>query len=100
MNKHLHELMLKLEDRFDMESEEYFKLPEKTKVELTNLVIEYYLPVLRNSEQALVNLILAYGFKLEEAVQQEDFEQADMCKRILKTLEEINRINDKDWNQE
>lgn len=91
---------MELEYKYDMHIDEYFSLPEEAKSDLTNIIIQYYLPVLRNSEQALMNLMFAYQIKLEEAEKRDEYEEADICKRVLNVLEEINRINLDDWKQE
>jgi hypothetical protein len=99
MNKELHRILMELDNKFDIELKEYFSLPEEWKKELTDCVVEYYLPLLKTSDSALENLLFAYETKLEEAIERESFEEADMYKRIMKTLQDINSFNEEDWKQ-
>lgn len=100
MDKRLHNLYSEIDNEFDINRQDYFNLPEEQKQLLTRIIIEYYLPMIRKYDDAVDNLLFAYNVKMQEAQEEEHYEEADMCKRIIMTLEEINSLNEEDWKPE
>jgi hypothetical protein len=78
---------LLLDSRYDIELEDYWKLPEEDKDELAALVVKQVHKGFKNLDNLPYHLSQLDDRRLE-SVEDQEFERADMIKRIIqKTIE-------------
>ena len=78
---------LLLDSRYDIELEDYWKLPEEDKDELAGLVVKQVHKGFKNLDNLPYHLSQLDDRRLE-AVEDQEYERADMIKRIIvKTIE-------------
>jgi uncharacterized lipoprotein YehR (DUF1307 family) len=78
---------LLLDSKYDIELKDYWKLPEQDKNELAKLVVEQIHKGFRNLND-LPYHISQLDDRRMESVEDEEFERADMIRRIMeKTIE-------------
>ena len=81
---------LLLDSRYDIELEDYWKLPEEDKDELAALVVKQVHKGFKNLDNLPYHLSQLDDRRLE-ADEDQEFERADMIKRIIKkTIEFYN----------
>jgi hypothetical protein len=88
MNPRLHALLLELDNKFDIEIYDYFKLTEQDKAELTKILVEYYLPEMDRNPLFVVELKRAFRIKLIESESEQEYERCDICIRVIELLNE------------
>jgi hypothetical protein len=88
MNPRLHTLLLELDNRFDIEIEDYFKLTDEDKAELTKILLDYYLPEMDRNPLFAIELKRAFTIKLIESESEQEYERCDICHRVIKLLNE------------
>ena len=74
---------LLLDSRYDIELEDYWKLPEEDKDELAGLVVKQVHKGFKNLDNLPYHLSQLDDRRLE-ADEDQEFERADMIKRIIK----------------
>jgi hypothetical protein len=85
-----HKVDLLLDSKYDIELEEYWKLPEEDKNELANLVVHQIHKGFKKLDNLPYHLSQLDDRRLE-ADEDQEFERADMIKRIIKkTIEFYN----------
>lgn len=89
MNAELHQLLLDLDNKFDIELEDYYDLDEEQKTELTNAIIQYFIPYSQSHPHALQNIRIGLRIIIREAEYYEEYEKADIFNRCLKVYEKM-----------
>ena len=89
MNPELHTLLLELDNKFDIELDDYFNLTETEKEELTQAIVSYFLPYSQSHPQALANIRRGLRIVIDEAEYFDEYEKADIFNRCLKKYERM-----------
>lgn len=89
MNTELHTLLLELDNRFDIELDDYFNLTEDQKAELTQAIVNYFTPYAQSHFQALANIRRGLRIIIDESEYFDEFEKADIFNRCLKRFEKM-----------
>lgn len=87
MNPELHTLLLELDNKFDIELDDYFNLTELQKQELTRAIVLFFIPYIQSHPQALSNVRRAIRIVIDESEYFEEYEKADIFTRCLKKYE-------------
>jgi hypothetical protein len=87
MNQELHTLLVELDNKFDIELDDYFSLTEIEKEELTKAIVLYFIPYSQSHSQALSNIRRGLRWVIDEAEYFEEYEKADIFNRCLKKYE-------------
>lgn len=88
MNKHLHKLFLTLDVKYDIHIFDYFKYPESFKSELTDELYFYLESAITEEPRRLGQYYKVISEQLQEAELHEEFERADILKRLKIRFEE------------
>jgi len=85
----LHKILLELDNKFDIDIEDYFGLSDNDKAELTKYVLDHYVPEINRNPLFANYLYRAFSIKLQEAEDEQEYEKCDIYTRILITLEDL-----------
>lgn len=83
-----HKVDLLLDSKYDIELEEYWKLPEEDKNQLANLIVQQIHKGFKNLDNLPYHLSLLDDRRMESE-EDEEFERADMIKRIIQNTIEF-----------
>lgn len=86
MNPKLHKLLIELDSQ-DFTATDYFNWSETEKKQLTSRIIHFFIPLIQNNRGEVMYSISRV---LEEAIKNEDYEQADIFSRCLTSLEKMS----------
>jgi len=89
MNPELHHLLIELDNKFDIELNDYFNLNEQQKEELTQAIVLYFIPYSQSHPQALANIRRGLRWVIDEAEYFDEYEKADIFNRCLKKYEKM-----------
>jgi hypothetical protein len=89
MNRELHKLFMELDYKFDIEINDYFQLDKTQRNQLTQSLVNYFLPYLRSHEFAPFALRRTLTKIIDEAVYEEDYEKAEIYFRFLKEVKAL-----------
>jgi len=85
--------MSKIDDllltQFDVPVSAYFSLTEKQKEEITRIIITQYLKTLSKEPELAPHYTYHLDYQLSYAIKREDFEKADMIKRVIEKIEDL-----------
>lgn len=85
MDPRLHKLLLEL-DNNEFITDKYFEWDELQKKQLTSDIVRFFLPIMRTNRE---NVLFGMMRCIEEAERIEDYEQADILTRCIKSLEKM-----------
>ena len=88
MNKHLHKLFLTLDMKFDIHIYDYFKYPEEFKNDLTDELYLHLEAAITEDPRRLGHYYSVISDQLQESELHEEFERADILKRLKIRFEE------------
>lgn len=77
---------MELDNKFDIDISDYFNLSEKDKDELADIVVGHYFNLIKQDHRNLGIITVSIRVKLEDLIEEEKYEMADLYKRILKKL--------------
>lgn len=86
MNINNNKILDIIDTKYDIDIEDYFKLSEESKIELTELLTQ---SLINNSQQnpiILHSYIISINKLIGRSLQEEDYERCDMFSRIEKKL--------------
>ena len=86
MNPKLYKLLIELDSQ-DFTATDYFNWSETEKKQLTSRRIHFFIPLIQNNRGEVMYSISRV---LEEAIKNEDYEQADIFSRCLTSLEKMS----------
>jgi hypothetical protein len=82
-----------MNDKYDIAMEEYFSLPESIKKDITNDVVDDIFVSIKQEPRLLYQYIFMLDTQIEQALDREIFEHADIVLRIKnKLLKTYNTI--------
>jgi hypothetical protein len=85
----LHKILLELDNKFDIEVEDYFTLSTNDRAEITKYVLDHWVPEINRNPLFANQLHRAFLIKLDEAERDQEYEKCDIYSRILITLEDL-----------
>jgi hypothetical protein len=80
-----------LEGRYDIELDEYWKLPEDEKERITLIVVNVILNDLIKTEEQYERYKMLLDVGIDVSITNEEYEKAEMLKRIKDKFNEIMR---------
>lgn len=87
MNQQLHAILMELDNRFDIEIEDYFKLSNDDKAHLTKLIMENFKKEIDRNPLFIQVLRQAFLSKLFEMEERGEYEKCDIYKRLIETID-------------
>lgn len=90
MDAELHRILLELDNKFDVDMSDYFKLRVKDRKELSKMIVKYFIPTIQENPLSIINLRRALEIKIQEGEEMGLYEICDLNKRILKELNSLS----------
>lgn len=88
-HKQLEYFLSLVDNRFDIEVEDYFSLSNEERNELAEMIVNYFLPVLEEEPEALKVILIGLDILIGEAEFNEEYEKASLYYDALKKFREL-----------
>ena len=87
MNPRLHAILLELDHKFDIKIDDYFKLDNNDRAELTKVILENFKVEIDRNPLFVEVLKDAFKQKLYESELYGEYEKCDIYNRLVETVE-------------
>jgi hypothetical protein len=88
-HKQLEYFLSLVDNKFDIDVEDYFTLSNEERNELANLILDYFLPVIEEDTNSLKIILIGLDILIGEAEFNEEYEKASLYYDALKKFREL-----------
>jgi hypothetical protein len=88
MDEELYNLLVRL-DNIEISLEDYFEWDEESKEEMTKEMLKFFLPIFTRGGAQREGLLFGIMKTIQECVEREDYEQAEVMNKCLVELEKM-----------
>jgi hypothetical protein len=86
MNSELHKILMELDYRYDIDSNDYFSLLEEDKNNLSELFCHHFIQLYNGNKSELENFTFYLMLRKEAFIKQENYEMCDLYTRFINKL--------------